>query len=122
VSTINLDFEPKALFVEGRYLAVFGNDIRGAPLKTIIKIYNIEDKAFPELFRSFYVSGEYFSGRKLDNGFMYLISTDYLTAPWYDFGAGKVDISPESIFKYPEIYQTINSINIIAINLKNPNS
>ena len=90
---------------------------------TYIKIYSSTNKAAPLLTKEFQVSGSYLNGRKLDNGFMYLITThefNYIRRPWYDFGSGKIDVSSSSIFWYPGAYTRPSAVNIISFNLGNP--
>lgn len=98
LSTITLRYDPKALFVEGRYLAVFGNFQK----LTIVEIYNIENRANPTLIKNFAFTGSYKDGRKLLNGFIYLINVQPSDKiPMYTFGGERKIVDPSSIFKYP---------------------
>mgnify|MGYP006995465323 CR=1 FL=1 len=54
---------------------------------------------------------------------MYIITShdfSYIRRPWFDFGAGKKDVSFNSIFWYPGIYKNPSAVNIVSFNLANP--
>jgi hypothetical protein len=90
---------------------------------TFIKIYDVSNRGKPFLLKEFQVSGNYFDGRKLDNGFMYLITNQpfsYIARPWFDFGQGKKNVAFSSIFYYPVSYFNPNAVNIISFNLGDP--
>jgi len=91
---------------------------------TFIKIYDVSNRGRPFLLKEFQVSGSYFDGRKLENGFMYLVTTysfNYIRPfPWFDFGSGRRDVDFGSIFWYPGVYQSPSAVNIISFNLANP--
>lgn len=80
---------------------------------TVIKIYNTVNKQSPFLEKEYKVCGSYFNGRKLDNGFVYIITKHYPYSiadsyPWYDLGIGRKNIRPSSIFYYPKLkYESI---------------
>lgn len=92
---------------------------------TYIKIYDMSNRGKPFLLKEFQVSGSYNNGRKLDNGFMYLVTSysfNYLPKPypWYNFGLGPRDVDVSSIFWYPGIYNNPTAVNIISFDLGNP--
>lgn len=92
---------------------------------TFIKIYDVSNRGRPYLLKEFQVSGSYFDGRKLENGFMYLVTTNSFSyiprpIPWFDFGTGRRDIDFTSIFWYPGVYQNPSAVNIISFNLASP--
>jgi hypothetical protein len=99
LSFVNLN--PSAIFIEGNYLAVFGTQVDtnyaylGPPIipvatfttmvqlrpislnvitYTWIKIYDVSNRARPILIKDCKIQGSYFDGRKLLNGYVYLIS------------------------------------------------
>lgn len=146
VSKIDLTgFNPASIFIDGNYLAVFGvkttyyfqeggfeatfarisRPYRYSESYTYIKIYNIRNKATPVLFKEYKVCGNYFNGRKLDNGFMYLITTYspfYIKnpLPWFDIGLGQRFLPFSDIFFFPNKYQQPSAVTIISFNLGNP--
>lgn len=133
VSTVDLnDFNPSALFIEGDYLALFGTKYnyygygyRYSGSYTLIKIYNIKNRANPYEVKEYRVAGNYFNGRKTSNGFVYIVATHYFNAysnplPWYDFGS-RVDFWPlRRLYYYPIKYRSPLFVSIISFNLGNP--
>jgi hypothetical protein len=121
-------FTPSALFIHGDYLAVFGTSwgtfsYAYKTQYTYIKIYDCSNRAQPFLLKEFQVGGSYFNGRKLDDGFMYLITNhdfSLIRRPWFNIGAGRFDLPFNSIFWYPGTYSRATSVNIISFNLGNP--
>jgi hypothetical protein len=63
------------MFLEGNNLAVFGTEKRQRRTFTNVDIFDVSDKKLPKILKNFFVSGRYFDGRKLQDGFIYLIST-----------------------------------------------
>jgi hypothetical protein len=74
------------MFIEGNYLAVFGTEIRGEYI-TYVDIFDVSNKQIPKHLKKYGMTGRYFDGRKLQDGYVYLISTHKLssTIPWFDF-------------------------------------
>lgn len=75
------DFNASALFLEEDYVAVFGtmwNYKSNSVDYTFVKILDVSNRGNPFWVREFKVAGKYFDGRKLSNGFMYLVTN-------YDF-------------------------------------
>jgi inhibitor of cysteine peptidase len=71
------DFNASALFLEEDYVAVFGtkwNFNSNSVDYTFIKILDVSNRANPFWVREFKVAGKYFDGRKLSNGFIYLVT------------------------------------------------
>ena len=123
------DFNASALFLEGDYVAVFGtmwNYYSNSVDYTFIKILDVSNRGNPFWTREFKVAGKYFDGRKLSNGFMYLVTNyeftrSYQPIPWFDAGTGRIDLDFSSIFWYPSfIYIRPSAINILSFNLANP--
>jgi len=131
VSQVTLEYTPSAIFQHGSFLAVFGTQY-GYNYKnvnyassgyTFIKIYNIANKANPFLVREYQFLGNYFNARKLNSGFVYIISNYFFTRniiPWCDWGSGKVDVWFGNIYRYPVTYVQVQGINILSFNLGNP--
>lgn len=104
---------------------MFGTDYSTGTAFTFIRIYDISNRAQPFLTRTFKVEGRYINGRKTEDGFVYLITSQslyYRMAPWYDFGLGKKIIPYTSIFRYPITYIQPQITNIISFNLGRPTS
>jgi uncharacterized secreted protein with C-terminal beta-propeller domain len=151
LSFVNLN--PSAIFIEGNYLAVFGTQVDtnyaylGPPVIPIntfntmvqarpisvnvitytwIKIYDVSNRARPLLVKDIKIQGDYFDGRKLDNGYVYLISKNQFSYgvrpnPWYDFGLGLRNALYSAIYWYPTfIYTLPSAVNIISFNLGYP--
>jgi inhibitor of cysteine peptidase len=125
------DFNASALFLEGDYVAVFGtmwNYYSNSVDYTFIKILDVSNRGNPFWVREFKVAGKYFDGRKLSNGFMYLVTNyeftrSYQPIPWFDagIGSGRIDLDFSSIFWYPSfVYIRPSAINILSFNLANP--
>lgn len=79
------------------------------------------------LKNTFNILGDYFDGRMLENGFMYLVNKTpmdrFKILPWYDIGDGQVSCPWGWIFWYPLwMYSYPSFINIIAFDLKRPKS
>ncbi|MBR9700451.1 hypothetical protein GOV11_01135 [Candidatus Woesearchaeota archaeon] len=82
VSQIEFESRPSGLFVQGDYLAVFGNeydksiwgdwDWRPSYGMTSLDIYDISDRDDPELEKSLKFEGQYFQSRMMD-GTMYIV-------------------------------------------------
>lgn len=92
---------------------------------TFIKIYDVSNRGSPYLLKEFQVSGSYLDGRKLENGFMYLVTSysfSYLPrpVPWFDFGTGRRDVDFTSIFWYPIEYRAPSAVNVISFDLSDP--
>ena len=79
MSTIIFDYQPSAIFIHNNTLAVFGtNGNNSENIHTIIYIYNIINRASPIDTHKFKISGYYGGGRKLNNGYMYLVSHKFM--------------------------------------------
>ena len=76
VSTIPFPFNPEALFIEGNNMAVFGTaTYNSGEVYTYISIYNIYNRATPQLTQRYEFQGRYFEGRKNGaTGYVYLLS------------------------------------------------
>ena len=75
MSTVLLGWHPESIFIEGNYLALFGNKyVPTVGRVTLIRIYDIENRSNPVLLQENFVEGRYFSGRKTPDGFIYLVS------------------------------------------------
>ncbi|MBN1385770.1 beta-propeller domain-containing protein [Candidatus Woesearchaeota archaeon] len=84
ISTIRFDQQIESLFVDGDYLAVFGNyydndyykkiDIVPRQGMTFFDVYDISDRSDPEPIRKYKFEGNYFRGRMSD-GFVYMLTT-----------------------------------------------
>ena len=82
VSTIEFESRPNGLFLDGDYLAVFGNfynldyfkeyDILPRGGMTYMDVYDISNANRPELVKEYKFEGNYFQGRMMD-GWIYLV-------------------------------------------------
>lgn len=73
------------------------------------------------------ISGWYFDGRMLENGFMYLINKfqmdRFRILPWYNIGSGQVNFSWNWIYWYTSwMYRYPSFINVISFDLNRPTS
>lgn len=86
VSTINFEFQPTGLFVEGNKLAVFGSSynskwmlekgIRARSGTTSLELYDISSKQNPKKTKEFAFEGSYSHSRMID-GNVYIVNTLY---------------------------------------------
>jgi len=134
VSTIKFDNSPASLFIDGDNLAVFGSfyniehfktlDFRPRSGMTFLNIYNIKDKANPELIKDYKFEGNYFRGR-MTGDYAYILTS---TTPEYRIdprpiifeGTVKRAIPIDHIHYYDIPYQNPVFVNIHAINMKDP--
>lgn len=126
VSNIRITgFTPKALFIEGNYLAIFGSSYQSGSFITIIRIYDVSNRANPYQIRGYSIEGNYFNGRKTSDGFVYILATHRLfrrtnPLPWLNFGGSQTFFPFNNVFYYPGQYRNPLFVPIISINLRNP--
>jgi uncharacterized secreted protein with C-terminal beta-propeller domain len=78
------------------------------------------------LIKDYKIQGAYFDGRKLTNGYVYLVTKNQFSYgvrpnPWYDFGVGQRNVLCSAIYWYPiYIYTLPSAVNIISFNLAYP--
>ena len=93
---------------------------------TWVNIYDISNRGHPFLIKQYKFEGRYKDGRKLQNGFVYLITSHSFYKrgkinPWYDWGYGVKDVPVNSIYWWPSNeYSTPQAVNIISFDLKYP--
>jgi len=96
IGTILVDFAIKNIFINDYRLVIFGNSYNYYPIETndngendisqsipwfsssdtIIQVYNIKDRAQPELKKDIVVAGNFFNARMIDDH-VYVITTQY---------------------------------------------
>lgn len=92
---------------------------------TFVQIYDVSDRQFPTLTDTFSVLGDFFDGRMLETGYIYLLSNSpmnqFTIIPWYNTGNGQVTCPWSQIYWYPLwIYQQPSFLNIFGFNINNP--
>ncbi|MDA1197091.1 MAG: beta-propeller domain-containing protein [Nanoarchaeota archaeon] len=133
--TSRIDFKDnlEGLFINANHLAVFGNFNNVQTLRkvgimpnqamTFLNIYNIEDKANPELIKEFRFDGRFFRARMIED-YLYFITTTYLSSrtppPIVMEGTQITRIAPTDISIMPIPYDNPQLNNIHAIKLSNP--
>jgi inhibitor of cysteine peptidase len=135
VSTIKLKSQPQGLFIKGDKLAVYGNfydldffkEIDFVPKQgmTFFNIYDLSDKANPDLIKEYKFEGNYFESRMFGD-YVYFVTTTgtsyrspYPTPLMVD-GTVKSSIPFDRIYYYPIPYQSVEFANIHAVDLANP--
>ncbi|KYK26243.1 hypothetical protein AYK26_05540 [Euryarchaeota archaeon SM23-78] len=135
VSTLEFDNRPASLFVNGDYMAVFGNyhdldffkEIDFTPRQgmTFFNIYDISDRDDLELVKEYKFEGNYFQARMIGD-YVYFITT---TGPEYrriyptpvvieDVVVRTVPV--RDIYYYPIPYDSTQFANIHAIEITDP--
>ena len=83
----------------------------------------MRNRARPFLTNTYRIAGRYQNGRKTDNGFVYLITSQSIVRnvrPWFDFGFGTSQLAFNSIYRYPIVYIRPQLTNIVSFDLGNP--
>jgi inhibitor of cysteine peptidase len=128
---------PQGLFINGNYLAVYGQftdidffkDMNFRPTQgmSFFNIYDISDKANPELVKEYKFEGNFFQAR-MNGDFVYFVTTsglsyrkDYPT-PLMLEGTTIRSMPVRDIYYFPIPYQSVQFANIHSIDLKKPES
>jgi len=135
VSTMTFESTPNSLFINGDYLAVFGNyydldffkeiDFTPRSGMTFFDIYDISDKEDPELLNEYKFEGRYFQGRMIGD-YVYLVVTstpDYrvgIPTPVIVEGVRKINMPVSDVYYYPLPYNNPQFATTHAVNLKDP--
>ena len=67
--------------------------------------------------------GSYFDARKLDSGFIYVVTNFNFVKrlfPWLNWGQGKISSILSKIFRFPIFSKELEGFNILSFNLANP--
>ena len=110
--------------MEGDYLAVFGSQYSfPSSSTTYISIYDISSRTDPLLLRKFKLEGGYFNGRKMANGFIYILTIESIfkresPAPFLFDGSQQVHSTLSQIFLYKGKYNQPVYVNIFAFDLR----
>jgi inhibitor of cysteine peptidase len=132
VSRIELESQPSGLFIEDGRLAVFGNfynlsyfnkvDFRPRNGMTYVNLYDITDKANPQLTKEYKLEGNYFQGR-MHEGHMYFVVNSYVEynpeypMPLYFEGTTRHSLAVSDIYYFPVPYSTIQYVTVHSIDL-----
>ncbi|MBC8501207.1 MAG: beta-propeller domain-containing protein, partial [DPANN group archaeon] len=135
VSTMTFENRPNSLFINGDYLAVFGNyydldffkeiDFTPRSGMTFFDIYDISDKEDPEILNEYKFEGRYFQGRMIGD-YVYLVVTstpDYrvgIPTPVIVEGVRKINMPVSDVYYYPLPYNNPQFATTHAVNLKDP--
>ncbi|MCK5107611.1 MAG: beta-propeller domain-containing protein [Nanoarchaeota archaeon] len=135
VSKTSFDNMPTSLFVNGDYLAVFGNyynndffkemDFTPRQGMTYFNIYNIVDKNNPELLKEYKFEGNYFQARMIED-YVYFVTRSGMfysgpsPMPIFIDGAEVKHMELRDIHYYPIPYQYPELANIHSIKLTSP--
>lgn len=97
----------------------------GGSSTTVVKIYNIYNRANPYNVKNYEIEGNYFNGRKTQDGYVYLLTTHrvYQRAnpiPWYNFNGRQVNFPFRRVFYYPGSYRSPLFVTILSFNLRSP--
>lgn len=92
---------------------------------TVIKVYDVTNRARPNLIREYELEGRYFNGRKTDNGFVYLLITSRLfnrpqPTPWFDFNGDQIHFDLNNLIYFPGEYRNPLFVSIFSFDLRNP--
>lgn len=135
VSTIKFDHNPSGLFINGDYLAVFGNfhdldffkEIDFVPRQgmTFFNIYDISERDDPDLEKEYKFEGNYFQARMIDDHVYFITTTrpEYrrvYPTPVIMEDAVVRTVPVRDIFYYPIPYQSAQFANIHAIEITDP--
>lgn len=134
-STIKFDNQPSSLFINGDFLAVFGNyhnidffkSINFQPRQgmTFFNIYDISDRDDPELLKEYKFEGNYFQSRMI-GGYVYFIATtrpEYRTVfptPLIVEGVRKSSVPVSDVYYYNFPYTDAQFATIHAIKITDP--
>ncbi len=135
VSRIELkNMNPSNLFIKGDYLAVFGNfydndyfsrmEIRPRSGMTFFNIYDMSDRAEPELIEEYKFEGSYMNARMKD-GYVYFVTQSWPEARPYPMplmidGSAVKQMPIESIHYFNIPYNYPSLVSIYALNLNSP--
>jgi len=135
VSKTNFDNMPTSLFINGDYLAVFGNyynndffkemDFTPRQGMTYFNIYNIADKNNPKLLKEYKFEGNYFQARMVED-YVYFVTRSGMIyngphpMPIFIEGSDVKPVALKDIHYYPINYQYPEFANIYSIELTNP--
>lgn len=129
LSTISYSspFNPRSLFIEGDFMAVFGTTLHPTyRYVTEVKVYNIENRSSPQFIKSYQFEGWYRDGRKAKNGFIYIVSNQNLSnrpspTPWFKLGSIETHLDIDQVFDYSDSHANPSFVNIFAFDLGKAN-
>ncbi len=134
-STIQLDNNPRGIFIDGNYVAVFGNTGHPTLLKRLglgrtrgmsfFTIYDISDKDDPQVSKEYKFEGDYFEARMFGD-YIYLITLAWPDAriqyptPIILEGSVLKSVPVNDIIYFPIPYDSPQMATIHAVKLSEP--
>jgi inhibitor of cysteine peptidase len=135
VSTIEFDNRPSSLFINGDYMAVFGNyyDIdffnkvgfRPRSGMSYFNIYDVRDRENPELVKEYKFEGSYFNARMAGDYVYFVVrsSPEYRVLPPMPIifdGVERSHVAVDDVYYYNIPYQNAQFVSVHSIDIDSP--